>query len=322
MNALEAIVSAARAGSEEFWTIGPVTARDAARFAAASGDVAALGRLRRGSRVAPPLLLSGVLDWDIGSDVGELRGDGLSPREAPYVGDHDVRLVHGGQALRWYRPVLVGEDGLVARRSVRRADHRNGRSGELAIIGLETRYVVPRSGPVATCRETILCLPGDRDSHRDHRPPPEIVPGGPADVETVFTPAALARFSAVTWNAHRIHLDEQFAKSEGFDGLVVQSTLHGVTLLRAAEHASGTARRPAAMSWRNLAPAVAGERLHAAGRPDGTGGWDVVEWTADGVVTARGHVRFRSDQRTAHRDDDFVIRDTRRVGAHVGGGAG
>lgn len=321
MNALEAIVAAASGAGEEVWDVGPVTGRDAARFAAASGDDGALGRLQRGDPSAPVLLLSGVLDWGVGSDVRALRADGLSPREAPYVGDHDVRLVHGGQALRWYRSVYVDEAGLVARRTVRRAEHRNGRSGELAIIDLETRYVAPRAAPVATCRETVLCLPGDRGTHRRHRPAPEIAPDAAADVEQVFTPAALARFSGVTWNTHRIHLDELFARSEGFDGPVVQSTLHGVTLLRAAENASGTTRPPSAMSWRNLAPAVAGDRIRAAA-DDGTGGWDVVEWTADGVVTARGHVRFRSEQRTVHRDGIAVIRDTRPVGTDVGEGAG
>ncbi|MDW6064467.1 hypothetical protein SAZ11_49175 [Streptomyces sp. FXJ1.4098] len=44
----------------------------------------------------------------------------------------------------------------------------------------------------------------------------------------------LFRFSAVSWNAHRIHYDAEFAASEGFPDTVVQSTLHGEMLSRHA----------------------------------------------------------------------------------------
>lgn len=321
MTALEAIVAAARAGGEEEWEVGPITARDAVRFAAASGDVEAITQLQCGTATAPVLMLSGVLDWGAGSDATALRADGLSPREAPYVGDHDVRLVHGGQALHWYRPVHVCDERLVARRTVVRAEHRVARSGELAIIGLQTRYVAGGVGPVAVCRESILCLPSDGRTHGDRRPTAEIGADAPADVDHAFTPMALARFSAVTWNAHRIHVDEQFARSEGFDGPVVHSTLHGVMVLRAAERASACSGPVAAMSWRNLVPVAAGERLRAAAHDDGRGGWDVVEWAADGVATARGHVRFRSEQWTVGRAGAGLVRHTRRVGFETGEGA-
>ncbi|MER5789723.1 acyl dehydratase [Streptomyces sp. NPDC001980] len=75
------------------------------------------------------------------------------------------------------------------------------------------------------------------------------------------TPVQLFRFSAVSWNAHRIHYDAGYAASEGFPGVVVQSTLHGETLSRYALDWAGAGAALESVSWRNRATAVAGEPL-------------------------------------------------------------
>ncbi|MFG2025828.1 acyl dehydratase [Streptomyces sp. NPDC048825] len=71
----------------------------------------------------------------------------------------------------------------------------------------------------------------------------------------------LFRFGAVSWNSHRIHYDAEFAASEGFPDVVVQSTLHGETLSRYALEWAGPEARLESVSWRNRATAVAGEKL-------------------------------------------------------------
>ncbi|GDY59419.1 hypothetical protein SVIO_100420 [Streptomyces violaceusniger] len=64
-----------------------------------------------------------------------------------------------------------------------------------------------------------------------------------------FTPHAvtLLRFGAVTRNAHRIHYDTGFARSEGLDGPVVMAQLHGCLMHRAAMTFAGRADG----SWRS-----------------------------------------------------------------------
>jgi hydroxyacyl-ACP dehydratase HTD2-like protein with hotdog domain len=71
----------------------------------------------------------------------------------------------------------------------------------------------------------------------------------------------LFRFSAVSWNAHRIHYDKDYAASEGFPDVVVQSTLHGETLSRYALEWAGPGAMLESVGWRNRATAVAGEPL-------------------------------------------------------------
>ena len=42
------------------------------------------------------------------------------------------------------------------------------------------------------------------------------------------------RYSAATWNTHRIHYDREYARAEGYPDVLVQSHLHGALLARYA----------------------------------------------------------------------------------------
>ncbi|MGY0055291.1 acyl dehydratase [Streptomyces sp. LZ34] len=82
-----------------------------------------------------------------------------------------------------------------------------------------------------------------------------------------FAPDAvtLLRFGAVTRNAHRIHYDTEFARSEGLAGPVVMAQLHGCLLHRVAVRFAGSGGRVLEIGWQNRAPAHAGERLVVSG---------------------------------------------------------
>jgi len=86
----------------------------------------------------------------------------------------------------------------------------------------------------------------------------------------------LFRFSAVTWNAHRIHYDAPRAAAEGLPGLPVQAHLHGAWFAQVARSVAGPTARLRSLSWANRAPVVAGERVEISGTVDGT---------ADGLIT-------------------------------------
>ena len=72
-----------------------------------------------------------------------------------------------------------------------------------------------------------------------------------------YTPTRvqLFRFSAVTWNSHRIHYDEAYARSEGHADVVVQSTLRGEQLLGVVRSWLGDRGEIRSFEWRNLLPA-------------------------------------------------------------------
>lgn len=83
--------------------------------------------------------------------------------------------------------------------------------------------------------------------------------------DLVVAPSALQlfRYSAVTWNAHRVHYDEAWAKHEGHEGLLVHSHLHAANALRAATDGLGPDWRIAHVSYRIVRPSTAGRTLRA-----------------------------------------------------------
>lgn len=112
-----------------------------------------------------------------------------------------------------------------------------------------------------------------------------------------LTPDAitLLRFGAVTRNAHRIHYDTEFARSEGLAGPVVMAQLHGCLFHRAAAEFAGAGGQVREVGWRNRAPTCVGDRLVVTGTVrsvDAVGGeitLDLVERCGSGeVVCCRG----------------------------------
>lgn len=51
-------------------------------------------------------------------------------------------------------------------------------------------------------------------------------------LRNVPTAVQLFRYSAITWNSHRIHYDQAYARTEGYPDVLVQSHLHGAFLTR------------------------------------------------------------------------------------------
>jgi 3-methylfumaryl-CoA hydratase len=74
-----------------------------------------------------------------------------------------------------------------------------------------------------------------------------VVPAGDGEWEIPVSPTLLFRFSALTYNAHRIHYDRDFARDvEGYPGLLTHGPLQALAMAEAARAADGTeAARPA-----------------------------------------------------------------------------
>jgi acyl dehydratase len=73
------------------------------------------------------------------------------------------------------------------------------------------------------------------------------------------------RYSAATWNTHRIHYDRDYAVAEGYPGVLVQSHLHGAFLARYCTEWAGAEGRLLELGLRVRRFAVAGETLSVTG---------------------------------------------------------
>ena len=71
---------------------------------------------------------------------------------------------------------------------------------------------------------------------------PETVPTADGEWQVDVSPVLLFRFSALTYNAHRIHYDRDYARDvEGYPGLLTHGPLQALTMAEAARAAAGGA---------------------------------------------------------------------------------
>ncbi|WP_129677012.1 acyl-CoA dehydrogenase [Candidatus Chloroploca sp. Khr17] len=180
----------------------------------------------------------------LSSDGHPERGGFLPP--IPYP-----RRMFAGARLTFYRPLLLGRTAQ-RKGEIRNIVQKSGRSGNLAFVTVGYQFY----------QQGILCLEEEQDIvYREPGPPvPAPVPAElPPVPEGAWTrtvtpdPRLLFRFSALTFNAHRIHYDRPYATNEeGYPGLVVHGPLTAVLLLELVRHS--TNRRITGFSFRGQAP--------------------------------------------------------------------
>ncbi|MEZ5922923.1 MAG: MaoC family dehydratase N-terminal domain-containing protein [Hyphomicrobiaceae bacterium] len=273
----------------EDWIGRTETAHDLVTEGLIERYVATLGRALAGRE--PPATLG--LHWclappavplsDTGPDGHPARGGFLPPVPLP-------RRMWAGGALIVHDMLQAGD--LVERHS-RIADVRmkEGRSGRLCFVTVEHRHVGPR-GLVIEERQDIV--------YREAPAGPQPLSGAPASpdrpgdiaVEIEATPPLLFRYSALTFNGHRIHYDRVYAiEVEHYPGLVVHGPLQATLALRLAA-AAGSGQRLRRFTYRGVSPLIAGEtfRVRARRETDDTMVLSVV--AADGRETMTGQAEW------------------------------
>jgi 3-methylfumaryl-CoA hydratase len=254
--------------AEELITLAPV------RAAAATLDDTTTG-FGPGSPL-PPLwqwffFLPMAPQAQLGSDGHPQRGGFLPPIELP-------RRMFAGARMRFVRPLVIGKRA--HRRSViREVTEKQGRTGALAFVTVA--HLIDQDDEVCIEEEQDLVYrePGSPVVAPEPR---ELTPDPVGSWTRLITPTPtlLFRFSALTFNAHRIHYDRTYATGvEGYPGLVVHGPLTAVLLM---ELVRSHAHRPVAtFEFRARAPLFDlapfrlialpdGERVHLEAQgPDG-----------------------------------------------------
>ena len=224
----------------------------------------------------------------------ELGDDGhpAAGRFLPPIPDRR-RMMAGGR-LRVTSPMRVGET-LTRRSSLTRAEVKHGRSGEMLLVTVRDEYV--RGDDVVVTEESDIVYrsqpPGQ--GRGIGYPEPAGEPSTSSEAVALLPDATLLfRFSALTYNTHRIHYDEPYVTGvEGYPGLVVHGPLLALMLLEIPRRHRPD-RSVDAFDYRLSRPAFAGARLVAD--HDGDPGGDELAVTAGvpGAASVSGTISLRA----------------------------
>lgn len=198
------------------------------------------------------------------------------------------RRMWASSKIAFHAPIAIGS--VIERASkVASVSEKEGGSGRLAFVDVE--HVTKANGTIAVIETQTLVY---REAAAPDAPLSPPAPGDgrfdPSawDAHRSLTPDArlLFRYSALTFNTHRIHYDAPYAEEvERYRGLVVHGPLTASLLLQLAARELGE-NRLRTFQFRGLSPAIAGESLHLVMKKS-TDGYELAAFTADGrQVTA------------------------------------
>jgi 3-methylfumaryl-CoA hydratase len=222
----------------------------------------------------------------------ELRPDG-TPLDTGVVPAMPLpRRMFAGQTLRFHRPIRIGQ---ALRQETELADisHKSGGTGALVFTTVVSRIFGPDGLALEDERRTVYreeVKAGDRNQAPRREPAPTDV----AWRRTITPePILLFRFSALTFNSHRIHYDHPWATAtEGYPALVVHGPLTSTLLIDfARDHNPGRVFKSYTTQAR--APLFEGTPFELRGRPSAAGCelWAV---TPEGTIAMSAQVELEN----------------------------
>jgi 3-methylfumaryl-CoA hydratase len=222
----------------------------------------------------PPLahwlcFLPGAAQSALGPDGHPRRGGFLPPVALP-------RRMWAGSRVSFPGDVRVGDD-IVRRSVISSVTEKSGASGKLVFVVVRHEIGRPGEAPAIVDEHDIVyrapAQPGTQ-------PAPKAVEPGTWRRTLTPDPVLLFRYSALTFNGHRIHYDRAYAtQEEGYPGLVVHGPLIA-TLLIDLVHRHAPSARVERFSFRAVAPLFDGVAMSVNATPPGADGL-VKLWAAN-----------------------------------------
>lgn len=227
----------------------------------------------------------------LGEDGHPLRSGGAQRTFLPPV--LLPRRMWAGSRIAFHAPLRVGAQ--VERTSrILSITEKTGSSGTLAFV--EVEHTLTADGAEAVREVQTLVYRAAPASDAPLSPPPpapdqRFDPNG-WDHHAVIVPdpRLLFRYSALTFNTHRIHYDQPYAvEVERYRGLVVHGPLIATLLLQLITERMGG--MPATFTFTGLSPAICGEPLHLVLREESEG-LALAAFASDGRQITRASARL------------------------------
>jgi len=229
-----------------------------ARLMSATVDHFAPEKIGDGENL-PPLwhwtyFLEAAPERELGFDGHPARGGFMPPVSLPN------RMWAGGRVV-FLSPVKIGTT--VRKVShILKVDHKQGRSGDLVFVTV-LHEVTSQQGDLLIREEQDIVYKGSAPAQQTAQ---TAQMHASSQFTRTYTPSStmLFRYSALTFNGHRIHYDVDYCRNEeGYQNLVIHGPLNATMLAGFAEEISGTPLRT--FSYQGLSPALLGTTitLHA-----------------------------------------------------------
>jgi 3-methylfumaryl-CoA hydratase len=205
----------------------------------------------------------------IGSDGHPQRKGFLPPVVQP-------RRMWAASDITFSGEIRIGD---LVTKTARIADisEKEGKTGSLIFVNVDNRYHVEDREVLS---ETQTLVYRDHPSPGEASPPVKAAPTDAAWSHRIDPdPTLLFRYSAVTFNAHRIHYDEPYATGEeGYPGIVVHGQLTATLLLD--QFRMRFPDRPVrSFNFRAVKPLFSGQPFFLEGMEKGDGAYSL--WARD-----------------------------------------
>ncbi len=220
----------------------------------------------------------------LGADGHPAKGGFLPPVALP-------RRMWAGSRIEFIAPIAFGAP-MRRTSTIQRVEEKRGRSGALTLVTV--RHEIHADGtPAVVDEHDIVYREAPQPGTQSTAAPAQDQPVRHADFRRTIVPdpVLLFRYSALTFNGHRIHYDRRYVTEvEGYPGLVVHGPLQATLLLDLLDRELPAAR-VARFAFRALAPIfdVAPFDVCGARAGDGARLWTL---TPDGRVALDATAEF------------------------------
>lgn len=227
---------------------------------------------------------------DLGADGHPKLGGFMPPLDLP-------RRMWAGSRIAFHSPILVGQS-LERVTTIESITPKSGSTGRLCFVVL--RHEVSANGTLALIehqtivyREAVAADPSEPSPQRDPRVPTLPPQGWDWAHPRQPSETTLFRYSALTFNTHRIHYDLPYATGvERYPGLVVHGPLSATFVVDGflREHPGA---QITSFEFSARSPLFVNERAHVVGRAAGDGAEELQVIAPGGATAMLARIEYR-----------------------------
>lgn len=218
---------------------------------------------------------------EVGSDGHPKRGGFLPPVALE-------RRMWAGSQMTFHAPLRIG-DAVEKTSRVVSVEEKSGKAGPLVFVTVQHTLRSPRGLAVEETQNIVYLQMPDKFAPAPPNPLPEDLAWRDA---VAVDPVLLFRFSALTFNGHRIHYDRTYAMDvERYPGLVVHGPLQALLLMESAR-AKFADRTVAAFDFRATRPVFDFDDMSVCGREGDDGSHTLYTANTSGDIAVQARLTW------------------------------